>query len=66
MRKLFECCESESDDMDFMEILKISEDKFQFNMNPLDDNKKNQIMVLTFDDCKELIKELNFLMDKLG
>lgn len=63
MRKLFECCES---DGDFIEVTKLSEDKIELVFNPLLDIEYRSIVVLNFNDCKELIKELNFLMDKLG
>lgn len=63
MRKLFECCES---DRDFIEVTKLSEDKIELVFNPLLDIEYRSIVVLNFNDCKELIKELNFLMDKLG
>lgn len=63
MRKLFEWCES---DRDFIEVTKLSEDKIELVFNPLLDIEYRSIVVLNFNDCKELIKELNFLMDKLG
>jgi hypothetical protein len=63
MRKLFECAESEGD---FIEFTKISEDKIQLVFDPLNELEYQKIQILTFQDCNDIIKELNYLMAKLG
>lgn len=61
MRKLFECAETEGD---FMELIKISDNKIQLTIDPLIDLADQKIIILTFEDCRDLIKELNYLMEK--
>ena len=61
MRKLFECAESEGD---FIEFTKLSEDKIQLVFDPFNDIANQKIQILTFEDCRNIIKELNYLMEK--
>jgi len=61
MRKLFECAESEGD---FIEFTKLSEDKIKLVFDPFREMADQKIQILTFEECRNIIKELNYLMEK--